>query len=181
MNKDELQEIIEQSKSLSDACKLLGFCLNKTGYDKFRKLVELNKCDISHFDKGLSKRVKYEKTLKKCPVCNKEFVVKAGAKKEKKTCSYSCSNTFFRSGKDNPNWKDETYRTTCFLYHKKECVVCGENKIIDVHHFDEDKKNNTAENLIPLCPTHHMYWHSRYKDEIFDTVIEYRKRFIKKI
>ena len=26
--------------------------------------------------------------------------------------------------------------------------------------------NNDPANLIPLCPTHHSYVHSRYKDEI---------------
>ena len=93
------------------------------------------------------------------------------------TCSHSCANTYFRSGINNPNWKENTYRTTCFLYHKKECIICGENKIVEVHHLDENNKNNSPNNLIPLCPTHHQYWHSRYKVEIEQKVIDYITEF----
>ena len=60
-------------------------------------------------------------------------------------------------------------------------MICGEDKIIDVHHYDENKKNNSKENLIPLCPTHHMYWHSKYKFIIEETVNEYRDNFIKRV
>ena len=34
-------------------------------------------------------------------------------------------------------------------------------------------KNNEIENLIPLCPTHHQYMHSRHKDEIQHIINEY--------
>jgi hypothetical protein len=96
------------------------------------------------------------------------------------TCSHSCSNTHFRSGPSNPNWKEDSYRSTCFYHHKKECVVCGESNIVDVHHLDENNKNNSPSNLIPLCPTHHMYWHSRHKHLIEQQVLEYAQNWIKK-
>lgn len=89
------------------------------------------------------------------------------------TCSYSCANTKFKSGPNNPNWKDDRYTTTCFHFHKKECVVCGENKIVAVHHLDENHHNNSPENLIPMCPTHHAYWHSQYKSEVESIVTNY--------
>jgi 5-methylcytosine-specific restriction endonuclease McrA len=66
------------------------------------------------------------------------------------------------------------------MYHKKECVICGENKIVAVHHYDENHNNDSIENLIPLCPTHHNYVHSRYKDEVIDTINKYREEFISK-
>ena len=44
-----------------------------------------------------------------------------------------------------------------------------------VHHYDENHYNNDPRNLIPLCPTHHQYVHSRYKDEIICTIDEYIK------
>jgi hypothetical protein len=28
-----------------------------------------------------------------------------------------------------------------------------------------------------LCPTHHQYWHSRYKEEIEDKIYNYIKEF----
>lgn len=112
--------------------------------------------------------------LKKCPVCRspiKDY-------KKRTTCSCSCSNTFFRSGENHPNWKQDTYRTTCFLYHKKECIICKEKRIVEVHHYDGNSKNNKKENFIPLCPTHHKYMHSGYKKEILNEVNEYIKKFI---
>jgi hypothetical protein len=89
------------------------------------------------------------------------------------TCSYACSNTKFRSGPDNPNWKDDKYTTTCFHYHEKKCVICAEQLIVEVHHLDENHENNVPSNLIPLCPTHHQYWHSRYKNMVEPQVLAY--------
>lgn len=178
INKDKLCELVKESSSKSDVARGLGYNINGSGLRKVNNLIKEFGLDISHFDYGKSKTVKYCKIEKTCPVCGNTFNTKSGHRNEKTTCSYSCSNTYFRSGRDNGNWSDDRYRTTCFLYHKKECVICGENKIIDVHHFDEDKTNNSPHNLIPLCPTHHMYWHSRYKEDVYHEVIEYRDNFI---
>jgi len=63
---------------------------------------------------------------------------------------------------NSPNYQkalknNKNYRTICFNYHKKKCVCCEESLIVEVHHFDENKENNSPDNLIPLCPTHHRY------------------------
>ena len=111
----------------------------------------------------------------KCPICNnlKKLI--------NVTCGNSCANTYFRSGKDNPNYKQDIdlkdYRIVCFRYHKKECVICKEDKIVEVHHSDEDHTNNSPDNLIPLCPTHHQYWHSRWKYLVEDKVRDYINKF----
>ncbi len=109
-----------------------------------------------------------------CSVCNKK------SKFSGTTCSYSCSNTYFRSGRNNPNAKidaDAHYRVVAFRHHEKKCVVCGEHKIMSIHHYDHDHNNNSPENLVVLCPTHHQYVHSRYKDEVSSTIDEYVKNF----
>ena len=111
--------------------------------------------------------------LKLCIVCNKPIK----NYKFNTTCSYSCSNTYFRSGPDHGNWKEDAYRSTCFNFHKKKCVVCGESNIVTVHHMDENNKNNKPENLIPLCPTHHQYWHSRYKSLVEEQINFYIKNW----
>jgi hypothetical protein len=98
---------------------------------------------------------------KECPVCQSYFKPE---RKQQVTCSYSCSNTYFRSGENNGNYKGENYRTICFEIHEKKCIVCGEDKIVAVHHNDENHDNNDIYNLIPLCPTHHQYVHSKYKN-----------------
>ena len=118
------------------------------------------------------------RVISNCPVCGKEVSNKLDAKKIAVTCSHSCANTFFRSGKNNGRYKsvkDKAYRTVCFESHQKKCIVCGEDKIVAVHHYDGNNKNNELNNLIPLCPTHHVYIHSRYKDEIIQIVEEYRR------
>lgn len=109
------------------------------------------------------------KNKKECPVCSTLFSGNA------KTCSYSCSNKYFRTGEKNGNWKGTRYRTIVKEFHEMKCIICGEDKIISVHHYDENHTNNNPNNLIPLCPTHHQYVHSRYKYLIIDKIEEYRK------
>ena len=104
----------------------------------------------------------------KCKVCDSPI---KNYKHSKGTCSYSCSNVLFAHLR-NPD-KSVGYQTLCFRYHEKKCIVCGENKIVAVHHYDHDHSNNDVENLIPLCPTHHQYVHSRYKNEVQDIIDEY--------
>jgi len=114
---------------------------------------------------------------KKCPVCNKTFKPKD---KKTVTCSYACSNTYFRSGANNGAYKaaKDNYRTRCFEVHEKKCIICGEDKIVAVHHYDENHENNNIENLIPLCPTHHSYVHSRYRDLVQPVIDDWRNKFI---
>ena len=175
----DLKESIKKCNSVSDFCKILNLHINGTGIRKAKKIINDNNLDTSHF--GLvNKNRKHPIIDKECPVCGKNFKTQThGDKKEKYTCSYSCSNTYFRSGVDNPNWRETSsrYRDKCFEFHKKECVVCSENKIVEVHHIDEDRTNNKMDNLVPLCPTHHGYWHSRYKIEIEELIYTYINKF----
>jgi len=104
-----------------------------------------------------------------CPVCNKLFK----PHKNQVTCSKACSNTHFRSGVNHPayNADNQNYRTLCFAHHPKKCIICGEDKIVAVHHYDENHENNDIKNLVPLCQTHHQYMHSRYKYLIEEQVL----------
>lgn len=170
-----MENKIKESSTIAEAIKKCFGYDNGRTRNKFFKFVEDNNLNIEHLTK---REVKYKQVTKTCPVCGNMFETKEGSRDEKTTCSHSCSNTYFRSGKENPNWDDNSYRTTCFYYHKKECIICGENKIVTVHHFDENHKNNDPENLIPLCPTHHQYVHSRYKNEVIDKIETYRNVFL---
>lgn len=178
---ENILKAFKEATSKSEVCRILGYHTNGTGFRKINSLILEYSIDISHFDKGLSKRIKYPKINKECPSCGNIFETREGAADEKTTCSNGCANTFFRSGVNSPNWKHDAYRSTCFHYHKKECVICGEKNLVDVHHFDENHQNNSIENLIPLCPTHHQYCHSRYKELIIEEIIAYRNNFIKTV
>ena len=47
------------------------------------------------------------------------------------------------------------------------CAVCGFDKVADLHHLDENRKNNSKKNLAGLCPNHHKMFHDfRYRKEI---------------
>lgn len=84
-------------------------------------------------------------------------------------CSVSCAHS-------RADYWDENatrYQTIAFKHHDRKCIVCDEVRILDVHHLDEHRENNDPSNLIPLCPTHHRYWHSRYKSLIEQQVLDY--------
>jgi len=184
MNINEIKTIVSNCKSKSDVCRQLGLHTNGSGMRKVDKLINEHQLDISHFDGGKSKRIKYRLIEKECPICGSFFKTQLGHRNEKTVCSHSCSNTYFRSGKDNPNYKNDDeltgiikYVTICFRYHEKKCVYCGETNIVTVHHYDGNKNNNNPENLIPLCPTHHQYWHSRFRKIVKPKIDEYVKNF----
>jgi hypothetical protein len=115
---------------------------------------------------------KNPKNFRECPVCKKLH------SKDGVTCSYSCSNTYFRSGKNNGNWKDDTYQSTCFFHHGKKCLICGEEKIVAAHHVNGNHNDNRPENLVPLCPTHHQYVHSKYRNEIQPIIEQYLNKYL---
>ena len=140
--------------------------LEKARLASLKTIICCSYCDKLFTKSGIKNHEKYCSSLKNCPVCGEKKV-----KLNNKTCSYSCSNVYFRS-KPRKNAKNN-YRTICFHFHDKKCVVCGEDKIVEVHHLDENNKNNDPSNLIPLCPTHHKYWHSRYKKKVEKIVLKY--------
>lgn len=129
--------------------------------------------NTEHYKCKKCKRINYE--TRQCPSCLKQF--NTPSKSKKITCSYKCSNKIFRTGPNNGNWKHDVYRSTCFYYHKKECIICKECNIVAVHHYDMNHNNNNPCNLIPLCPTHHQYMHSKFHIEIKDQVDKYIRNF----
>lgn len=180
----QIEKIIKISHSKSDVARALSLPINGSGLRKVSNLIK--DYDTSHFDMYWKQKnsFKYKPIKKICPVCQNPFETQKGIKKEKTTCSYSCSNTYFRSGVDNPNFKhglgktaDASYRKICFAHHNKKCVICDENIIVEVHHYDGNHNNNEPKNLIPLCPTHHKYWHSRHRIMIKEKIDTYIKLF----
>lgn len=120
---------------------------------------------------------------KLCQCCEKEFLW-VGRKNTKdyakvRFCSRSCANNRqkvwdnkIKDGESNGKWV--RYRQLAFRHHGEKCIVCGFNKIVEVHHLDHDRNNNVKENLVPLCPNHHMMIHrSKFADEILKEIKGY--------
>lgn len=95
--------------------------------------------------------------------------------KEKYYCSRKCSNSEGGKAKSKKYHTDDVahYTTVAYRYHEKKCVVCGEENIVAIHHINENHNDNDPKNLVPLCPTHHQYMHSRHKYLIEDKVNKY--------
>jgi hypothetical protein len=119
-----------------------------------------------------------------CGWCSKIFSVtereKLFPKKERYFCTRSCANSVGGTAKAEKHHPDDTasYRAVAWRHHEKKCVVCGEDKVIAVHHFNENHNDNRPENLVPMCPTHHQYMHSKYKGLILETVEKYVSSFV---
>jgi len=164
-------EIRKKNSSGASRSYLEGRGINRT-----YKVCEYCNSNISlpNYKRHTKKCYVNPKNLKYCPVCNK-IIKQVG----NVTCSQGCARKYFNCyswGVD----KLRAYSTICFRFHKKKCVVCGEDKAVVVHHFDYNHKNNDPKNLIPLCPTHHSYLHNKdLKDLISDKIEEYVAVFTK--
>lgn len=125
--KEELIKAISQSRSKSDICRYFGITPNGTQLKTVGDLIQECEIDDSHFYMGTTK--KYKTIEKVCPICTNKFLTKT-SDREKITCSHSCSNTYFRSKENNPNWKkgSYSYRKHCFAHNDKRCIICNEEK-----------------------------------------------------
>jgi hypothetical protein len=71
------------------------------------------------------------------------------------------------------------FRYQNFRHHQRACVVCGEDRVIDVHHLNYDELDHNEENIVPLCPTHHRYIHSRQPEETLAKIAKYLEEWRK--
>lgn len=84
---------------------------------------------------------------------------KTKAYNRQRFCSRSCANNRIEQWRHNARH----YRTICFYHWEKKCHICGYDKIVSVHHIDENKENNEIHNLIPLCQNcHSEVHHNKY-------------------
>lgn len=113
-----------------------------------------------------------------CEECGNTFIWEGRkytkAYRQARFCSRRCAN------KQGPKHRkyEYNYRTLCWKHHEKRCIICGEDIIVDVHHYDNNHDNNHPTNLIPLCPTHHIYLkHGEGHYIIKECVDEYYNNF----
>ncbi len=106
----------------------------------------------------------WKRKLIKCPRCER-----LRPHHSKGLCN-GCYNSVFNI-ESIKKWNAALYHNIDYAVYKnatKECVVCGFNKIVDLHHLDMNHQNNAVENLTGLCPNHHKMVHHRdHQKEVF--------------
>lgn len=100
----------------------------------------------------------------RCSQCGKEIYRSKYQIKKNETglfyCSRECGNRHKNLiRKINGEWNNsKNYRRKAFETFPHKCMVCGwdeDERILEVHHKDEDRNNNDIDNLSILCPTCH--------------------------
>lgn len=123
-------------------------------------------------------------TMVSCFTCGSESYKQRrainGSKSGKLFCSKSCQtkwrNTEFINEK-HANWKGglHAYRRIKTQSGDAEiCTLCkiSDKRILAVHHVDENRKNNTIENLQWLCHNcHHLVHHYPKERKVFMAII----------
>ena len=129
--------------------------------------------ELEHHAKGLCmtcyKKLVWKPKLIKCDRCGRMLPMHA-----KGFCK-SCYIFIFHLDKVKAHnyrkWHNidlETYRKVT-----QKCILCGFDKIVDLHHLDENRQNNSESNFIGLCPNHHKMLHDfRYKEEMMAVLRE---------
>lgn len=115
----------------------------------------------------------YQAFTKVCGTCNKEFTV-SNSRQNKVFCSLLCRthtkvDLVERRKKakraaiiSRGTFTGATLRKFVFDSKQKECEICGYDEYdfcLDVHHIDENPRNNVLENLAVLCCMCHKKLH----------------------
>ena len=98
-----------------------------------------------------------------CVVCGKPIL----ARFHKKTCSRSCANIHragikYKIGRPKDKAKSQQILKLKLLKEKgKMCERCPYNKyeVLQVHHRDKNRNNNSVDNLELICPNCHYEEH----------------------
>ena len=103
---------------------------------------------------------------KTCPQCSEAFQPRLSTQAY---CGASCADTAHTirmRGAKNSNFR--TGSESAYLYDRmrplilardKGCAVCRTTVRLHCHHINEDRNDNTPENLVMLCAGHHMEHH----------------------
>lgn len=144
------------------------------GYGKFCSIVCAGKHKSKHIIKPIPNVI--------CANCNKSFYKCKSKLKLSKSglhfCCRKCKDYAQRIGglsEIQPSHYGlgnglNGYRKLAFDTYENKCSDCGYNEYIEVlqvHHIDHNRNNNTINNLIILCPTCHHVKHFILKTGIW--------------
>jgi len=118
------------------------------------------KQEKEHHAKGLCyacyKKVNWKPQVKICKRCKRKMSIHA-----KGLCA-GCYNYVFHTDKNKAYHHRKSNNVDLKTYRKttQKCIICGFDKIVDLHHIDLNKENQSTTNLVGLCPNHHRMIHS---------------------
>lgn len=125
------------------------------------------KKEKEHHAKGLCytcyKKLKWSPKIQTCKRCKRKLALHA-----KGLCP-SCYNYLFHpdSTKAYNQRKRNNVDLKTFRRVTEKCVICGFDKVVDLHHIDSNKENNSPKNLVGLCPNHHRMIHNhRFRQDL---------------
>lgn len=116
--------------------------------------------------------------MRKCFICNTEIYKSRkallGSKSEKFFCGKSCQtiwrNSIVNIGSNHPNWKGGRHVSYRNILTKnkvpKVCPLCKnkDERVLAVHHIDNNHRNNAVVNLSWLCYNCHTLVHNHEKE-----------------
>jgi len=109
------------------------------------------------------KKLYWKPKLHICKRCNRTLPNHAQG-----LCAGCYQSTFQLDKIKNFNYK-KYHNIEPELYRKltKQCLICNFDKVVELHHLDKNRINNSENNLVGLCPNHHKMLHNlKYKEEI---------------
>lgn len=136
LSKEELITLIKNSRSILSVIDAIELSISGASYKFIKDFIKENNIDASHFSgKGYLKG------------------------KQHNYNNLSPEKLFVK----NSHWKTTTIKNNLIKWGYKEykCEICGitewQNKRItlELHHIDGNRKNNSVENLLILCPNCH--------------------------
>lgn len=169
-----LPQLLETEKTLAAVCLALGYSSHGRNTGALNIFLKAKGLEFKNYSIKTQ-----EFGVKECVHCGKAFKFSIHDKTASKvlTCSKACSGAyplFIRNRVDAKIGAEPThYITIANRAGLTTCCVCEEKEVVDIHHLDEDSTNNSLDNLIPLCPTHHAYMHRGKSVLIIDKILKH--------
>lgn len=103
---------------------------------------------------------------KRCMICGKRLSRKRfgtrledlTAFKKRQFCSLSCANSRTKGGLSR-----KAFHAQARKHRKPSCECCGAIKRLQVHHVNENWRDNSTANLQTLCVFCHQFWHATHR------------------
>lgn len=122
------------------------------------------------------KNPRWNSVEKVCEICGATFFIRKSHAHARRNCSAKCMGIWKSKNKSGANshmWKGGKSRSWSvykggFSFHlkkairekyKNKCTFCSSEVRLQVHHVNEDPKDNREENLVLLCTSCHVSFH----------------------